>query len=394
MFIEHIKLKNLLSFGPDTEALELRPLNVLIGPNGSGKSNLIEAIGLLKATPRDLTAPIREGGGIRDWIWRGDPKASSAHIEVIINNPKSSSALRYSLGFAERGQQFELTEERIENKEAYSNYSSPYLYYELRNGRATLNYRDESKSRGEMQRELRLEEIDPQQSIFAQRKDPDHYPELTWLGETFDRMRLYRESSFGRRTPPRQPQPADLPNDFLLEDGRNLGLVLNRLKREPEVKSQILKTMRQLYEGVIDLDISIEGGTVQVFAQEENIIVPATRLSDGTLRFLCLLSILCHPNPPPLVCIEEPELGLHPDVLPVLSDLLREASQRSQLIITTHSDMLVDTLTDTPESVVVCEKHDNQTEMHRLDKADLTEWLKRYSLGDLWTRGDLGGNRW
>ena len=123
-------------------------------------------------------------------------------------------------------------------------------------------------------------------------------------------------------------------------------------------------------------------------------MVPATRLSDGTLRFLCLLSILCHPNPPPLVCIEEPELGLHPDVLPVLSDLLREASQRCQLIVTTHSDMLVDTLTDTPESVVVCEKHDGMTEMHRLDKADLTEWLKRYSLGDLWTRGDLGGNRW
>ena len=386
MFIERIQLKNLLSFGPDTDALELRPLNVLIGPNGSGKSNLIKAIGLLKATPRDLTAPIQEGGGIHDWIWRGDPQASPAYIEVLLDNPKGSSALRYCLGFAERGQQFELTEERIENRERDLFHSMPY--YELQYGRATLSYG------GEKQHQLRLEEIDPQQSILAQRKDPDQYPELTWLGETFDRMRLYRESSFGRRTPPRQPQPADLPNDFLLEDGRNLGLVLNRLKREPEVKSRILETMRQLYEGVIDLDVIIEGGTVQVFAQEGSIMVPATRLSDGTLRFLCLLSILCHPNPPPLVCIEEPELGLHPDVLPVLGDLLREASQRCQLIVTTHSDMLVDTLTDTPESVVVCEKHDGKTEMHRLDKADLTEWLKRYSLGDLWTRGDLGGNRW
>ena len=387
MFIEHIKLKNLLSFGPDTEALELRPLNVLIGPNGSGKSNLIEAIGLLKATPRDLTAPIREGGGIRDWIWRGDSLTPSAHIEVILSNPKGS-ALQYSLGIAERGQQFELIEERIENKEAYSSKKNLFIYYVLSGDKALLNYS------GETRRPLVLQQINLQQSILAQRKDPDQYPELTWLGETFDRMRLYRESSFGRRTPPRQPQPADLPNDFLLEDGRNLGLVLNRLKREPKIKDRILETIRQLYEGVIDLDISIEGGTVQVFVQEGNIIVPATRLSDGTLRFLCLLSILCHPNPPPLVCIEEPELGLHPDVLPVLSDLLREASQKCQLIVTTHSDMLVDTLTDTPESVVVCEKHDGKTEMHRLDKADLTEWLKRYSLGDLWTRGDLGGNRW
>lgn len=393
MFIEHIKLKNLLSFGPDTEALELRPLNVLIGPNGSGKSNLIEAIGLLKATPRDLTAPIREGGGIRDWLWRGDLSALTAHIEVLLNNPKGS-ALRYSLRIAERGQLFELIEELLENKEAYSSEEKPYLYYELMGGNALLNYSDESYKSDETRRPLVLEQIDLQQSILAQRKDPDQYPELTWLGETFDRMRLYRESSFGRYTPPRQPQRADLPNDFLLEDGRNLGLVLNRLMREPGVKDQILETMRQLYEDVIDLDIIIEGGTVQVFVQEKNIMVPATRLSDGTLRFLCLLSILCHPNPPPLVCIEEPELGLHPDVLPVLSDLLREASQKCQLIVTTHSDMLVDTLTDTPESVVVCEKHDSQTEMHRLDKADLTEWLKRYSLGDLWTRGDLGGNRW
>ena len=212
MFIERIQLKNLLSFGPDTEALELRPLNVLIGPNGSGKSNLIEAIGLLKATPRDLTIPIREGGGIRDWLWRGDPRASSAHIEVILDNPKGP--LQYCLGFAERGQQFELIEECIE--EAYR--TTPLNYYTLMGGNAFLNYSGESYKSGEPRRPLVLEQINLQQSILAQRKDPDQYPELTWLGETFDRMRLYRESSFGRRTPPRQPQPADLPNDFLLED--------------------------------------------------------------------------------------------------------------------------------------------------------------------------------
>ena len=387
MFIRRIKLENLLSFGPNTEELELAPLNILIGPNGSGKSNLIEAIGLLKATPRDLTAPIREGGGIRDWIWRGEPKVSSAYIEVILDNPKGA-ALRYCLGFAEKGQRFELTDERIENEEAYSNHSTPYLYYELQGGRATLN------DRGETQRQLRLEEMDPQQSILAQRKDPDHYPEVTWLGEAFDRMRLYRESSFGRHTPPRLPQPVDMPNDFLGEDGKNLGLVLNRLRREPKAKERILKTVCQLYEGITDLDVSLEGGTVQVFAQEGNIAVPATRLSDGTLRFLCLLAILCHPNPPPLVCIEEPELGLHPDILPILGDLMREASDRCQLIVTTHSDVLVDALTDTPESIVVCEKHVGKTEMRRLDRSSLKEWLKSYSLGELWSKGKLGGNRW
>ena len=390
MFIKSIEFENLLSFGPDPQELVLGPLNVLIGPNGSGKSNLVEAVGLLQAAPRDMTVPIRESGGILDWMWRGEPKASSAGIEAILEGSQGTQALRYSIGFAERGQRFELVEERLENEHPYPNHSRPYIYYESRGNRATLNYRDAEQRR----RDLRIEETDPEQSILAQRKDPDHYPELTWLGNEFSRMRLYREWSFGRYTPPRLPQKTDLPNDFLGEDGRNLGLVLNRLRREPDVKRRILRALRDLYEGIADFDVSMEGGTVQVFLEENGVTIPATRLSDGTLRFLCLLAILCHPKPPPLVCIEEPELGLHPDVLPGLADLLREASERRQLIVTTHSDVIVDKLTDAPESVVVFEKEDGRTKMKRLDGRELAGWLERYSLGDLWTRGELGGNRW
>lgn len=388
MLIHRIKLENLLSFGPKTKELELGSLNVLIGPNGSGKSNLIEAIGLLQAAPKDLTDPIREGGGVHDWIWRGGARTKGAKIEVVIANPQGSQSLRYQLAFAEKGQRFELTDERIENENPDSGYNQTYFYYELRNGRATLNYKDTT------QRQLRPEDIDSEQSILAQRKDPDHYPELTYLGQVFGRIRLYREWSFGRYTPPRLPQKADLPNDFLEEDGKNLGLVLNQLKGKPKVKKQLLNALCKLYEGVTDFNVHIEGGTVQVFLEEGNITVPATRLSDGTLRYLCLLAILCHPKPPPLVCIEEPELGLHPDILPTLGELLRDASERCQLIVTTHSDVLVDALTDTPESVIVCEKHEGQTELHRLSKDELSDWLERYSLGELWRKGELGGNRW
>ncbi len=166
-------------------------------------------------------------------------------------------------------------------------------------------------------------------------------------------IRLYREWAFGRHAPPRIPQRADLPNNFLSKDGKNLGLVLSRLKLKPKAKAQILESSRQLYEGISDFDVIIEGGTVQVFLHEGDIVVPATGLSDGALRYLCLLSILCHPTPPPLVCIEEPELGLHPDILPTLSELLREASERCQITVTTHSAVLVDSLTGNPEYMVV-----------------------------------------
>jgi predicted ATPase len=122
--------------------------------------------------------------------------------------------------------------------------------------------------------------------------------------------------------------------------------------------------------------------------------VAATRLSDGTIRYLCLLAVLYHPAPPPLVCLEEPELGLHPDLLPGLANLLIDASHRMQLIVTTHSDTLVDGLSKVPEAVVVCEKRDASTEMCRKTSSELTMWLKDYGLGQLWRRGEIGGNRW
>jgi len=97
---------------------------------------------------------------------------------------------------------------------------------------------------------------------------------------------------------------------------------------------------------------------------------------------------------PPLVCIEEPELGLHPDVLPKIADLLIDVSELTQLIVTTHSDILVDAMSEQPETILVCEKHDGQTTINRLQKKKLQIWLDKYRLGELWTRGEIGGTRW
>jgi predicted ATPase len=181
-----------------------------------------------------------------------------------------------------------------------------------------------------------------------------------------------------------------------LEDAGNLGLVLNDLQNRPEVKQRLVMSLRAFYESVTDVTTKIQGGTVQIFFHEEGLKhpVPATRLSDGTLRYLCLLAILCHPEPPPVVCIEEPELGLHPDAIPEVANMLVEASRQCQLFVTTHSDILVDALTATPEAVIVCEKVDGASQLRRLDAEKLKPWLAKYRLGDLWTRGEIGGTRW
>ena len=121
--------------------------------------------------------------------------------------------------------------------------------------------------------------------------------------------------------------------------------------------------------------------------------MPATRLSDGTMRWMMLLTILLDPEPPALVCLDEPDLGLHPDMMPALADLLLEASERVQLVVTTHSDGLVDAFRERPEYIVVCEKQDGATTLRRLEPEALKEWLKSYSLGELWNSGQIGGRR-
>ncbi len=387
MLLQEIKAGNLLSFGPEGVTLKLHPLNVLIGPNGSGKSNLIEAIGLLHAAPTHLAAPVRDGGGIRDWIWKGQPGAI-ATLEAVVENPGGRQPLRHTIEFTESSQKFELVDERIEKAGPRPEHDVTHSFYRFQRGRPVLVVRDGTE------RELQRQDVPADESILSQRKDPDQYPEITYLGLAYARIRTYRQWSFGQYTVLRQAQRADQQNDFLEPDCSNLGLVLNRLRREAGVKRDILENLRQLYAEIEDYDVSVEGGTVQVFLHESGFTIPATRLSDGTLRYLCLLAVLCHPEPPPLICIEEPELGLHPDMMPTIARLLKAASERTQLIVTTHSDILIDELSEQPDSVVVCERIEGRTTMKRLESKALEEWLKKYRLGQLWIQGGLDGVRW
>ena len=409
--VTSLHIQNLLSFGPDSPSIALGPLNVLIGPNGSGKSNLIEVIGLLNRTPEDLAEPFRETGGIDEWIWKGASKGSSAIIEVTANVPHSGNKLafnfpsrkrpqdghtnyvplRYRLAFRPTNYQLEIVDERIDSDSAPKDSVSQPLaeaFFAYENGQPKLNVRGEWQT-------LRPDEINPQKSVLSQRKDPEQYPELTALGKLFSSFHFYRDWEFGIDTRAREASPADAPADFLEESVRNLALMLNQLNDKPDTEAQLLKYLKTFYADAESLKTTLVGGRVDIRLQErKRYSVSAARLSDGTLRWLALLTILLHPSPPPLVCLEEPELGLHPDVIPPLAELLRDASQRMQLIVTTHSDALVSELTDIPETVIVCEKENGSTTLKRLERKRLAAWLKTYSLGRLWRKGEIGGNRW
>jgi len=364
IFVQKLRLQNFLSYGPQGEEIELQPLNVLIGPNGSGKSNLIEAFGILKAIPTDLQVPIRKGGGVNEFLWKGKEEVPIAKIEAFLNDSEQSKILNYHLSFTSVNQRLEIVKEIIGHVEIKKEYR-----------------------------------IFPDQSVIAKGINPKAgVPEFLisqnffYLKNNFSDIGLYRHGHLGQGSALRKPQHTDLPEHPLEEEGSNFGLVLNDLQYKLR-SQQVLEQFQKFYEEAEELSIKIYGGTVQIFIREKGLSspIPAPRLSDGTLHYLFLMALLLDPNPPPLLCIEEPEICLHPEILPTLAEMLVDASQRTQLIVTTHSDGLVSALSEYPDVILVCERDDEGSYLHRLESRELKKGLGKYSLGELWLMGELGG---
>ncbi len=392
MFIRRLRVSGLLSFGPTGIDLPLEKLNVLIGPNGSGKSNLLEVLALLRAAPTNLAAPVKEMGGTREWLWKGPGASAPARIEVEFETPPPEMDYRHVLTVGANGSRFEVQDERIEEFSAGDiadldpRRRLPLSFYAYDRGHPTILQED-----GRM-RDIHRSTLSPEESILSQVRDPETYPVLHALQEHYEKIVLYQNWAFGPAALLRREQSAHARSDVLADGGENLAAVLSKVRRTS--KQALIGSIRKLYEGIEDVHLTVEGGSVLLFLEESGREIPATRLSDGTLRYLALLAILLHPDPPPLVAIEEPELGLHPDLLPYVAELLVRASERTQLVVTTHSRMLIDALSDHPSSVVVCEKVDGESRFERLDGETLQAWLEKYTLGTLWSMGELGANRW
>ena len=399
--IKRLRLSGFLSFAPESDPFDLQNLNVLIGPNGSGKSNLIEAFELLHATPTALANAIRDGGGAEEWVWKGKGGATEARIEAVLGtSPTTTRDLSYQLAFRPQAHRLEIVDEVIEESTRRTQGAKDVFYfYRFQGGHPTINTRKSSskvqqaKPSDYIARPIERQKLRPDESVLSQRKEPDLYPEVAWIGDQFSRIHTFREWSFGRYADLRKPQSASLPGDTLLPDSCNLGMLLNELEHRghgPEFN----RCLKRFFPRFERISTRVIGGTVQFYLHESGFSspIPGTRLSDGTIRFLALLVILLSPSPPPVVCIEEPELGLHPDALLLIAELLVAASERMQLVVTTHSDALVSALTEHAESVLVCERIAGATMVRRIEAEKIQHWLDRYRLGDLWRIGELGGN--
>ena len=397
MLFKSLHLQNILSF-KDTR-LDLQPLNVLIGPNGSGKTNLIEVMAMLRALPNDLPAYFRRNP-LGDWVWNGERQSgvnfSIPSIEAALYAHGSPIEYGLHLAVPHDSEAYRVNLERLETPIEPPNGTRAFSFFKMRDGRGTVASQNQALLSDAVHTELTLDDIGPGKSVLSAIRHPLSYPTLTDTARKLSAIKVYRSWEVGPNSPARRAQATDGAVEFLEEDFSNLALIVNDLRDNHGLGPILDGYLERFYESYKSLHTPVYGNTIRLTVRETGLSkpVPATRLSDGAIRFIALLAILCHPEPPPLICIEEPEIGLHPDSIDLVVELLRAASERTQIIVTTHSPWLVDRLSATPEQVVVVDQRPGEgTQFKRYTRQDLEDWLEDQPLGETWMAGAIGGVR-
>ncbi len=397
MLIKSLHLKNILSF--KDARLDLQPLNVLIGANGSGKSNLIDVIALLQAVPGDLVGFLRRNGPTGDWVWKGagweETPFQIAEVAARLDNP--GSQFGYELQIIVQNDRVHSIDERLDLMAGDREHSYANPFFRADNAQARLWPTRSNNILADYGDEPIMVDVPRGKSVLSEIRSYADYPAITETARMLSAIKVYRGWQVGRDSPARRPQRTDGDPNFLEEDFSNLALVVNDLlgrRLEPPLDSYL----KRFYESYESLHPRIFGNTIELIVNEAGMssALPASRLSDGTIRFIALLGILCHPNPPPLICIEEPEIAMHPDSQDLVVQLLKRASERTQLIVTTHSPWLIDRLSATPDHVVVCERDRHPadgTKFKRFTRKELDDWLEDQPLGEVWMAGAMGGVR-
>lgn len=388
--LHRLVVEGLLSFGQETD-FEFGQLNILVGPNGSGKSNLLDCIRILRMAPLEIQETFKDSG-FEEWLYKGNSKQLPyVSLEVTANLPDNTGKIFHQLRLASQPNSRVGLEEAISSSKELGQ-KETYFLGSYR-GKATLSVAGTKKRRHN--RNLNTTEYNPFASILSQIRDISQYPEITRLAGLYSQFRIYSEWSFGRNSSLREAAPTNRTTTMLSESMDDLPLALNGLEKTA-AHDAIRALLRELKETYVDYITRILFGRVGMELVEApfSTPLPAKRLSDGTLRFLALAAILFQHQPPPLICLEEPELGMHPDMIRLVAKMIIDAAQRTQLIITTHSEHLLTALQDDFDVLFAFDTGLDGSVIRRFSQEEYMQWRQEHSLGELWTSGELGGNRW
>jgi predicted ATPase len=327
--LDYISIKGFKSIA-SIEKLELRPINVLIGANGSGKSNFIGVFDFLHAIrEKRLTDYIAAAGGAEKVLYFGSKTTQEVSIDLSFSNAAHTHELKLSPT------------------------SDDGLYL----------------------------------SDWTMEQWTQRYLERCWV---------YHLNDTGPSSPMRKTARVD-DNRFLRHDASNLAAFLYYLREKHEDSYSLIRRTIQRVVPFFDdfqlapLKLKPDDIKIEWRHKSSDRYFDVSSLSDGTLRFIALATLFLQPegDRPSLFLVDEPELGLHPYAIEMLASLVKQASVKTQVIVSTQSSLLLDHFS--PEDVLVAKRVDGATEITRPDSAQLAAWLEEYSLGQLWEKNELEG---
>jgi predicted ATPase len=356
--IERITIKNFKSIRD--LSLDLKSINILIGSNGVGKSNFIGFFSLVSNIfNKRLGAYTLELGGIDNLLYFGRKHSESIYGHLDFDNLVAIyfyiKPMTGNKGYIEAIGQYT----NIDNSPNFSR-----------------NY----------------ENLFP----LVWEKATEEYSGVDYSINNFDlnSLRVYHFHDTGKTSKMKQPCRIN-DNQYLREDGQNLAahLYLLKEKHNPSFKriEAIIRSVAPFFDTFDLKPDRLNPEMIQLEWKEKNsdMYFNGYNLSDGTLRMIALTTLLMQPEPPQIVILDEPELGLHPMAINKLSGMIQSASVNSQIIISTQSVNLVNNFE--PEQVIVVDRQDEQSVFNRLSKEQLSLWLDEYSIGEMWQKNLIGG---
>jgi len=363
----------------DVELL-LRPLAVMIGANGTGKTSVLDVFSLLaKSAQGKLNESISELSGLSSVLTYDRAEELRLGIAML---DAPHGLLEYSLTLRPQASSYAIAEERL-----------------CEHIRGYMEVFDHIDSHGD---DVKYFEVDQKKEVRPNWKHKPFETSLSQVPKMFQQPEEFRNrlasSTFYHvlnvdpRSPVRLPQPmqpATLPG----RNGEELVSCLFYLRETDRNRFEAIEdALRAAFPRFDRLDFPpVAAGTLALAWRETGFSKPLYmhQLSEGTLRFLWLATLLQSPSLTALTLLDEPEVSLHPELLSLLAELMREASSRTQLVVATHSDRLIRFLQ--PKEVVVMDAdEDGMTTMKWADELDLDAWLKDFPLDELWSNGTLG----